>query len=146
MFRLLFLLFVFTPLAELYLLIHVGSYFGALPTIALCLFTAALGAALLRHQGLETMSRVQLKLQQGEMPASDLIGGLILLCSGILLLTPGLLTDIIGFVCLLPQFREHIANGLLRQALQRHSEKGREGSIIVEGEFWEDNEQKRLGD
>ena len=80
------------------------------------------------------------------IPLAAQFGGLILLFSGILLLTPGLLTDIIGFVCLLPQFREHIANGLLRQALQRHSEKGREGSVIVEGEFWEDNEQKRLGD
>lgn len=148
MFRLLFLLFVFIPLAELYLLIHVGSYFGALPTIALCLFTAALGAAMLRHQGLETMSRAQVKLQQGEMPASDMIGGLILLCSGMLLLTPGLLTDVIGFVCLLPHFREHIARGLLRQVLQRHNNSGRETSVIVEGEFWEDSEpkQKRLGD
>ena len=134
------------PLMELYLLIHVGSYFGAGPTIALCLFTAALGAALLRQQGLETLSRVQLKIQQGEMPATDLIGGLILLFSGILLLTPGLLTDIIGFICLLPQFRLYIAKGILGKMLQRQSQQGGRGNIIVEGEFWEDNDHKRLGD
>ena len=146
MFRFFFLLFIFTPLAELYLLIHVGSYFGAAPTIALCLFTAALGAVLLRLQGLETMARVQAKLQQGEMPATDMIAGLILLCSGMLLLTPGLLTDIVGFICLLPQFREFIANGLLSQLLHKHAQQTQQGHVIVEGEFWEDNEQKRLGD
>ena len=146
MFRFLFLLFIFTPLAELYLLIHVGSYFGAAPTIALCLFTAALGAVLLRQQGLETMARVQFKLQQGEMPATDMIAGLILLVSGVLLLTPGLLTDIVGFICLLPQFREYIASGLLSQVLQKHAQQTRQGHVIVEGEFWEDKEQKRLGD
>lgn len=146
MFRLLFLLFLVMPLMELYLLIHVGSYFGAGPTIALCLFTAALGAALLRQQGLETLSRVQLKLQQGEMPATDVIGGLILLFSGILLLTPGLLTDIIGFICLLPQFRLYVANGMLGKILQRQSQQGGHGNTIVEGEFWEENDRKRLGD
>jgi len=128
------------------LLIQVGSYFGAVATIGLCLFTAALGAALLRQQGLETLARVQLKLQQGEMPASDVIGGLILLFSGILLLTPGLFTDIIGFICLLPQFRNYVANGMLTNILQRRSQQNREGHVIVEGEFWEENEHKRLGD
>jgi UPF0716 protein FxsA len=131
---------------ELYLLIQVGSYFGAAATIGLCLFTAALGAALLRQQGLETMHRVQFKLQQGEMPASDLIGGMILLISGVLLLTPGLLTDIVGFICLLPQFRAYVANGMLAQILARHSRQSGHGNVIVEGEFWEDSERKRLGD
>lgn len=146
MFRLFFLLFLIVPLLELYLLIQVGSYFGAVATIGLCLFTAALGAALLRQQGLATLARVQLKLQQGEMPASDVIGGLILLFSGILLLTPGLFTDIIGFICLLPQFRNHVANGMLTNILQRQSQQNRDGRVIVEGEFWEENEHKRLGD
>jgi UPF0716 protein FxsA len=143
-FRLLFLLFITVPLLELYLLIRVGSYFGALPTIGLCLFTAAMGAALLRQQGLETLLRVQTKLQQGEMPATDVIGGLILLFSGVFLLTPGLFTDIIGFICLLPQFRNYVANGMLSSILQKQAERGRQSNIIVEGEFWEENEHKRL--
>jgi UPF0716 protein FxsA len=143
-FRFLFLLFVTVPLLELYLLIQVGSYFGAVATIGLCLFTAALGAVLLRHQGLETLMRVQTRLERGEMPANELIGGLILLFSGILLLTPGLFTDIIGFICLLPQFRNYVANGMLSGILQRQAQKGREGNIIVEGEFWEESDQKRL--
>ncbi len=126
------------------MLIQVGSYFGAIPTIALCLFTAAMGAALLRQQGLETLARVQAKLQKGEMPATDVIGALILLFSGIFLLTPGLFTDIIGFICLLPQFRDYVANGMLSGVLQRRAQQHREGNIILEGEFWEDNDHKRL--
>ena len=145
-FRLLFLLFLTVPLFELYLLIQVGSYFGALPTISLCLFTAALGAALLRQQGLETLARVQDKLQQGEMPATEVIGGLILLFSGVFLLTPGLFTDIIGFICLLPQFRNYVASGMLTNILKRQSQQNRDGRVIVEGEFWDDSEHKRLGD
>lgn len=144
MFRVLFLLFVTVPLLELYLLIQVGSYFGALPTIALCLFTAALGAALLRQQGLETLGRVQSKLEQGEMPATEVIGGLILLFSGVFLLTPGLFTDIIGFICLLPQFRHYVANNMLTGILEKQAQQSQQSNIIVEGEFWEENEQKRL--
>ncbi len=146
MFRLLFILFITVPLLELYLLIQVGSYLGAVPTITLCLFTAALGAGLLRHQGLETLARVQKKLQQGEMPATDVIGGLILLFSGVLLLTPGFFTDIIGFICLLPQFRHYVARGMLAKMLKAQAQQGRQGHVIVEGEFWEDNERKRLDD
>lgn len=146
MFRVLFLLFVSVPLLELYLLIHVGSYFGAVPTIALCLFTAAMGAALLRQQGLETLANVHAKTQQGEMPAEELIGGLILLFSGILLLTPGLFTDIIGFICLLPQFRTHVARGVLIRFLQRQAHRGQDGNVVMEGEFWVDTDKKRLGD
>ena len=146
MFRLLFLLFLTVPLLELYILIQVGSYFGAVPTIALCLFTAALGAFLLREQGLQTLARVQGKLQAGEMPASDVIGGLILLFSGIFLLTPGLFTDVIGFICLLPQFRDFVAKGMLTNILQKQSQQNRDGRVIVEGEFWDESEHKRLDD
>ena len=146
MFRLFFLLFLTVPLLELYILIQVGSYFGAVPTIALCLFTAALGAFLLREQGLQTLARVQRKLQAGEMPASDVIGGLILLFSGIFLLTPGLFTDVIGFICLLPQFRDFVARGMLTNILQKQSQQHRHGRVIVEGEFWDENEHKRLDD
>ena len=146
MFRLLFLLFLTVPLVELYLLIHVGSYFGAAVTIALCLFTAAFGAVLLRHQGLETMTRVQTRLEQGEMPAEEMVGGLMLLLSGLLLLTPGLLTDIIGFVCLLPGFRLQVAKVMLGPVLRRHAQRYEHGQVIVEGEFWEEQDRKRLGD
>jgi UPF0716 protein FxsA len=145
-FRLLFLLFLTVPLLELYILIQVGSSFGAVPTIALCLFTAALGAFLLREQGLQTLARVQRKLQAGEMPAGDVIGGLILLFSGIFLLTPGLFTDVIGFICLLPQFRDFVAKGMLTNVLHKHSQQNRDGRVIVEGEFWDENDHKRLGD
>lgn len=146
MFRILFLLFLTVPLLELYLLIHVGSYFGAVATIGLCLFTAALGAVLLRHEGLQTLSRVQARLQQGEMPAEEMFGGLMLLFSGLLLLTPGLLTDIIGFICLAPGFRMYVAKAVLGPVLQKRAHYYERGRVVVEGEFWEENERKRLDD
>ena len=126
---------------------HVGSLLGPIPTVLLCIFTAALGAALLRWQGIQTLARVQTKLQQGEIPATDVLGGVILLFSGILLLTPGFFTDVIGFLCLIPAFRNHIANGILRQQLQtRASYHTKAQNVVVEGEFWEESERKRIED
>lgn len=146
MFRILFILFLTIPLLEIYILMQVGSLLGPMPTIALCIFTAALGAALLRWQGIQTLARVQQKLQQGEIPATDMLAGMILLLSGALLLTPGFFTDIIGFLCLVPAFRNHIANGILRQQLQTRAYRYSEDNVVVEGEFWEDEDRKRLND
>jgi len=144
-FRLLLLLFVTVPLVELYVLIYVGGFLGAGATILLCLLTAAIGAVLLRGQGLETLSRAQHKLEQGEVPAEEVIGGVILLVSGILLLTPGLVTDIVGFACLVPAFRARLARAVLKQMLEKQQARpGRDERIIVEGEYWEDDERKRL--
>ena len=146
LFKLLFILFLTVPLLEIYILIQVAGFIGPLPTILVCIFTAALGAFLLRLQGLQTLASAQLKLQQGEIPATDLLGGLILLLSGVLLLTPGFFTDTIGFLCLIPAFRNYVALGILRSHLQTHVYRSKDETVIVEGEFWEDNERKRLND
>lgn len=144
-FKILFILFLLVPLLEIYILVKVGSVIGALPTILLCVFTAALGAALLRHQGIQTLARARMKLDQGEIPALDMLAGLILLFSGVLLLTPGFFTDIIGFLCLIPGLREYLAGKFLLHQIVYYQRRNDDGVVIVEGEYWEDEEkQKRL--
>lgn len=142
-FKTLFILFLTVPLLEIYILVKVGAVMGALPTILLCVFTAVLGAALLRLQGLQTLARVQTKLDQGEIPAVDLLSGLILLFSGLLLLTPGFFTDAIGFLCLVPRFREYLAGKFLLHHIVLHRRHPDNGSVIVDGEYWEEDEQQK---
>ena len=143
-FRILVLLFIVVPLLELYILIHVGGLIGVLPTIGICILTAVIGASLLRYQGLQTIARVQSKLSQGEVPATDMLEGVILLLCGFLLLTPGFFTDVIGFLCLVPQFRTIIATRILSQLLVRGATSSHGNhSVTIEGEFW-DEENKRL--
>ena len=141
MFKILFLLFLTVPLVEIYFLIQVGQEIGAFSTVLLCILTAALGAILLRIQGILTLLRAREKLQRGEIPADNLLEGLILLISGVLLLTPGFVTDVLGFLCLVPSLRSLLALGMLHRAFQ---EDLRRRNIIVEGEFWEDDDQRRL--
>ena len=141
MFRVLFLLFVTVPLIEIYFLIQVGQEIGALSTVLLCILTAALGAILLRIQGMLTLMNAREKLRRGELPADNLLEGLILLIAGVLLLTPGLVTDLVGFLCLGPSLRSLLALKMLHRAFQ---EDLRKRNIIVEGEFWEEDKQRRI--
>ena len=141
MFKILFLLFLTVPLIEIYFLIQVGQHIGALSTILLCILTAALGAILLRIQGLLTLLRAQEKLRQGQIPADNMLEGLILLIAGVLLLTPGFVTDVIGFLCLVPSLRSLLAQKMLHQAFDADI---RRKNIIVEGEFWEEDNNRRL--
>ncbi len=106
--RVLFILFVVLPIIEIWILIRVGGVIGTAPTIALILFTAVLGAVLLRMQGRMTLAQAQSKLAQGSMPIEELVAGLFLAVGGALLLTPGFLTDAIGFSCLIPGLRKVI--------------------------------------
>ncbi len=105
MFLKLFLAFTLVPMIELYLLIQLGSVIGAFNTLLLVILTGATGAYLARLQGLQVMFRVRERLQQGQMPAEDMIDALIIFIAGIVLLTPGLLTDIAGLLLLLPSIR-----------------------------------------
>ncbi len=116
-FRILFLLFLTIPLIEIYLLIQVGEVIGALPTIFMVVFTAVLGVALLRWQGLVTLTRVQVAMARGELPAVAMIEGVFLLVAGALLLTPGFFTDAIGFVLLIPLIRQSLAQSLLLRGM-----------------------------
>ena len=109
--------FVAVPLAEIYLLIQVGSLVGALPTVVLVVVTAVLGAWLVRMQGLGALARVQGALAQGSLPAVPLLEGAMLLVAGALLLTPGFFTDALGFLVLVPSLRGRAASWLLKRLL-----------------------------
>ena len=102
MFGKLFLLFVLVPAAEIYLLVKVGSAIGPFATIALVILTALAGAHLARLQGMSTMLRIRENLNQGFMPAEELLDGVLIFLAGMVLLTPGFLTDIAGLLILLP--------------------------------------------
>ncbi len=115
MFYKLFLGFTLIPLAELYLLITIGSYIGVLPTIAIVLTTGIVGAWLARLEGLRTFANVQNSLGQGQMPAEAMIDAVLILIAGILLLTPGFLTDITGILLLIPWSRTLFKRWLRRQ-------------------------------
>ncbi len=111
----LILAFTLIPVVELALFIKIGSIIGFLNTIAIVLFTAVAGAALTRRQGLETMRRVHERLQQGEMPAEELIDAMLIFVAGVLLMTPGFLTDLMGLLLLLPFARVHFKRWLRRR-------------------------------
>jgi len=114
----LLLLFVVVPAVELALLIEVGSRIGTLATLAIIVATGVLGAALARHQGLRTVRAIQDELARGELPAGSLVDGVIILFAGALLITPGILTDAVGFLCLVPQVR-NAAKRMLQRRFER---------------------------
>jgi UPF0716 protein FxsA len=109
------LIFFLTPIVEMYLLIEVGGYLGALPTIGLVMLTAVIGVALLRVQGLATLTRGFRRLDGGQLPATEVAEGLLLAVAGALLLTPGFVTDTVGFLLLVPVLRIRVAAALLRR-------------------------------
>ncbi|WP_374086462.1 FxsA family protein [Methylomicrobium lacus] len=123
-FQILFLFFLLVPFAEIYLLLTVGGIIGAFPTIALVVFTAVLGASLLRKQGSETFRRFQENLAQGGIPTYEIIEGPILLVGGALLLTPGFITDMMGFVCLIPALRRKVAQYVIEKHLIQVMQSG----------------------
>lgn len=105
MLRYLILLFTVVPIVELALLIKIGQYIGVGYTLGIIIVTGVTGAYLAKMQGLLTLRRIQDEVNQGIMPADKLFDGVLILCSGILLLTPGLITDLIGFMGLIPLTR-----------------------------------------
>ena len=117
--RFLLLLFIVVPIVEMVVLIEVGSVIGSLATIGLVVLTAVIGLWLFRLEGLATFQRVQGRLAQGELPETELLEGIMLLVGGTLLLTPGFVTDTIGFVCLIPVLRRPLAGWILRQGFAR---------------------------
>ena len=105
MFLKLFLLFTLIPIVEIYLLIRVGEHIGAGNTVALVIITGLSGAYLARVQGLQILSRIRRNLDAGIMPSGELIDALLVLVAGIVLITPGFMTDCIGILLLIPPTR-----------------------------------------
>ncbi len=138
------LLFVTIPLVELYLLIEVGAGIGAVPTIGLTLATALLGGVLVRLQGFSTALRVRQGLERGEVPAVEMLEGLVLLISGILLLLPGFVTDAVGFLFLVPPVRRAALVASLRRmrvVTTTQAGPGGRGEGVIEGEWRRETEE-----
>lgn len=147
------LLFIIIPLVELYVIIAVGEEIGALWTVMLVLLTAVIGVNLLRMQGMSTLARAQKNMAQGAIPAMEMMEGITLAVAGVLLITPGFITDTIGFLCLFPLSRQAIIRYIMSRATvhtnmggfqpgqqhqtsskppgKDHAKKGR----IIEGEY-----------
>jgi UPF0716 protein FxsA len=110
------ILFIVVPVVEISLLIQVGSVIGTFFTILLILATAILGAGLLRQQGLSTLARFRNNLSSGTLPAQELIEGILLAIGGALLMTPGFVTDAMGFFCLIPFSRKAFAHYIMKRS------------------------------
>ncbi|ACN16352.1 FsxA [Desulforapulum autotrophicum HRM2] len=119
----LFLCFTLIPVVEIYLLIKIGSVLGSFNTVLLVIATGFFGAWLARMEGMNTMFKVRTSLEQGTMPAEDLLDALIIFVAGILLITPGLLTDISGLLLLWPVTRETFKR-FLRQKIDELNARG----------------------
>lgn len=115
MFWKLFLAFTLIPALEIYILITVGNTIGALNTLIVIILTGVAGAYLAKLEGMYTLFKIQTNLQQGIMPAEELIDALIILVAGIVLLTPGFLTDITGLLLLIPQVRFFVKRWLRKK-------------------------------
>jgi UPF0716 protein FxsA len=117
------LLFVGVPLLELFILVKMGQVVGFWPTMGLVVVTGLAGAALARLEGLRTFWKIQGELIHGRLPGNALFDGMAILVGGALLLTPGILTDLLGFSFLLPPSRRLLL-GAIRRRLKRRLEKG----------------------
>jgi UPF0716 protein FxsA len=141
MFPVLALIFLAVPVIEIYILIQVGQVIGALWTIFFVVLTAVIGVQLLKRQGLSTLSRAQLKMNQGELPAQELIDGIALMMAGAFLLTPGFFTDAFGFLLLIPATRKMMMQSIITRlkasghfVVQTQSESRSESSSdVIEG-------------
>lgn len=148
MFRFLFVLFLLVPLIEIYFLIQVGEVIGAGWTIFAVVATAVIGAGLLRMQGLSTLKRAQSSMAKGQVPAIAMLEGVALLFSGAMLLTPGFVTDTIGFILLIPIVRLFLIKILFRKGQfsfygqAMHSGHRHTASTIIEGEVVEDDDRR----
>lgn len=138
--RWLLLLFVVVPLLELYLLLFVGSQIGFWPTVGIVLVTGALGAALAKREGMRVWHSYRESLAQGRLPDEGIVGGLLVLLGGVMLIAPGMLTDLAGFLLLLPRTRRFVAERVravidkkLHQGVMQVVTHGPEGFVDVRG-------------
>ncbi len=127
----------------MYILIEVGGIIGAWPTIGLVVLTAVIGVGLIRAQGFQTLTRGIARLDAGEIPATEMVEGVMLALAGALMVTPGFVTDAVGFVLLTPPLRRRLAMELLRRLVARGQvDAGEAGQVdaaekghTIEGRF-----------
>ncbi|MAP89418.1 MAG: exlusion protein FxsA [Thiotrichales bacterium] len=148
-----FPIFVVVTLAEIYVLVSVGDAIGAWSTILLVIITALIGSTLLKQQGWSIMAKAQQSIAEGRTPALEMLEGVVILVSGVLLLTPGFITDGLGLLGLMPWSRRYFINHFLEKNAERvfsqrnsvfiNRTKSSESKTAnkdepIEGEFWED--------
>ena len=148
-----FPIFVVVTLAEIYVLVSVGGAIGAWSTILLVIITALIGSTLLKQQGWSIMAKAQQSIAEGRTPALEMLEGVVILVSGVLLLTPGFITDGLGLLGLMPWSRSYFINHFLKKNAERvfskrnsvfiHKSSNQETKTAdkdepIEGEFWED--------
>ena len=133
---LLIVLFIIVPIAELALLIQVGSWIGFWPTLALLVLDAVLGSMLMRSQGRAAWRRFNQAIAEGRAPAREALDGVLVIFGGALLLTPGFITDVFGAVLLIPPTRALVRSVLVRRLSHRVVVSGgrrQRGDYDVEG-------------
>lgn len=154
--RFILLIFIAVPLIEMLLLFEVSDQIGGLNTLGLVVLTAIIGVQILKRQGLSTLLRANQRLESGELPAQEIVEGMLLASAGALLLTPGFITDTLGFIFLTGPLRRPLARRFIRSGVvratgggggssfsfwstsarnDRHSRSG--GGNTVEGEYRE---------
>ena len=149
----LFAIFAVMTLLEIYVLMTVGDVIGNWQTVLLVIMTALIGSTLLRQQGWSTMAKAQQSIAEGKTPALEMLEGVVILVSGVLLITPGFITDSLGLLGLMPWSRRYFINHILEKNAERvfskrnsvfiHRTKNQEKTSnnkneTIEGEFWED--------
>jgi UPF0716 protein FxsA len=148
----LFPIFVVMTLLEIYVIVSVGESIGGFSTVLLVIITALIGSILLKQQGWSTMAKAQNAMANGQTPAFELLEGVVILISGVLLLTPGFITDIIGLLGLIPFSRTYFIDRILskntaKMFTQKNSafmyksksvDKKDRKNDTIDGEFWED--------
>ena len=132
MFARLLILFIAVPLVELALLIKLGNAIGLWPTIFIVIATGVLGAALARSQGTRVISAIRAEVAEGRPPTESLLNGLMVLVGGVVLLTPGLLTDLLGFSLLVP-FTRNWFRKKLSSRLRKYAERNSSSATIIIG-------------
>jgi len=145
----LLIIFIILPIIEISIFIQVGGFVGTFNTILIIFLTATVGVYFVRQQGFRTFQKIAVELQNQQIPVQGMFDGLVILISGILLVTPGFLTDIIGFLGLIPQTRVFLLGIIKNLFLQRYSNARKQYkkdiNETIDGDFVEieeDSEEK----
>ena len=138
----LLLIILFVPLIEIYLFIQIGGQIGAFNTILFILLTAVVGVYYAKYEGLNTLKSGFVQLRKNEAPTFEMLSGAAIAFAAILLIIPGFVTDIFGFLLIFPPTRKFIFNSLFKKKFIKKSEN----NDFIEGDFEdiEDNDDKKI--
>lgn len=144
------IIFIIIPILEITAFIHIGGAIGVWPTLLIALMTALIGGSVIKYQGLITTENIRAAIARGQTPMPELFDGLCLVAAGALLITPGFVTDTIGFALLFPPIRDmirtHLAKGLKAQSSMQSDPSNpyqSQDSGVIEGDYERlDDDQK----